>query len=186
MKTILTLSIILLAGMQNLSAETKNTEACKTFISEGKAYKSTLKAGQEDATLAFYKENIISHCANLVAKVQYETNFVPKLMVKETASSIKGCKTSIKIAKKYEGNDKVIEAYKENIVDNCGTLVAKTKPAFCLFDEVDTSSIEKLKILCQSAIKEAHSIKSIVIDTKAMAIQKANIVDKCGKLQAIL
>jgi hypothetical protein len=190
MKTILTLTILLLTGMQSLSAQAQNTEECKAFIAEGTAYKSTLKEGQKDATLAFYKENIGTHCGSIVAKVQYETNFVPKLMLKDTASTVKGCKTSIKIAKNYQGNEnidaRVMDAHKENIADNCGTLVSEVKPAFCLFDMIDTTSAEKLKTLCVAAIKDAHTAKSIRIDSQALAVHKANIIEKCGNLQASL
>jgi hypothetical protein len=192
MKTILTLTVILLAGMQNLSAQTQMIEACKTFIVQGKAYQSTLKVSeaQADATLVFYKKNIVANCGNLVAKVQYKMDFFPELMVKDTEATLQRCKTSIKIAKEHQSENafdkKVFEAHKENIIDNCGTLVAKTTPAFCLFDVVDSSSKEKLKTLCLSAIKEAHRLKSISTDTKAVSVHKSNIVDKCGKLHATL
>jgi len=190
MKTILTLTILLLTGIQSLSAQTQNTQACKTFIAEGKAYQNTLLVGKVDATLAFYKENIATHCGSIVAKIQYETNFVPKLMLKETASTVYGCKTSIKIAQNYQGNEnfdaRVMDAHKENIADNCGTLVAEVKSAFCLFDMIDSTSAEKLKTLCVAAIKDAHTAKSITRDTKALAIHKSNIIEKCGNLQASL
>lgn len=191
MKTILTLTILLLAGMQNLSAETNDLALCKTFIEKGKAYKNTLEnTKSEDATLAFYKENIISHCGSIVARVQYQLDFFPQLMVKKRSTTIGKCKTSIKIAKSYKASDtidnEVIKAFKENIVDNCGTLVTTTEADFCLFDIVDNTSVEKLKSLCITAIKDAHRVKNMTKDSKMLTRQRANILEKCGNLHATL
>lgn len=139
MKKILTVAIVSLMAMVNLQAETSNVEMCKTFIEEAKQYQNTMKDDKiSNATLAFYKDKVVSHCGTIVAKVQYEENFFSNLMIKDTFASVDNCKVSIKIAKTYAASDrhnfKVLEAYKENVVDNCGTLVAKKVPAFCLFD----------------------------------------------------
>jgi hypothetical protein len=189
MKYLLTLSVILGALVQTLTADSQ-LEACKTFVKEGTAYHHTLKAGEVDETLNFYKENIIANCGNVVAKAHYKVDFFPQLMVKSTTSTLTGCKASIKIAKSYQANggaDKsVIDAHKENIVDNCGTLVAKSEPVFCPFGIEDSASVENLKQLCQSAIKEAHDAKAVDVDKKALAVHKANIVEKCGELHKSL
>ena len=139
MKKILIVAIVSLMAMVNLQAETSNVEMCKTFIEEAKQYQDTMKNDKlSNATLAFYKDKVVSHCGTIVAKVQYEENFFSKLMVKDTLASVDNCKVSIALAKTYAASDahnsKVLEAYKENVVDNCGTLVAKKAPAFCLFD----------------------------------------------------
>jgi len=139
MKKIITVAIASIMAMVNLQAETSNVEMCKTFIKEAKQYQDTMKNDKmSNATLAFYKAKVVSHCGAIVAKVQYEENFLSKLIGKDTLASVDSCKVSIAIAKTYVASDahnfKVLEAYKENVVDNCGTLVSKKAPAFCLFD----------------------------------------------------
>lgn len=191
MTKILTITVILIAMIQNISAKDNNLEMCKAFIEQGKAYKNTLNKEQSnDATLAFYKEKIVAHCGTVMAKVQYQRDFFPNLMVKNTGETVEGCKTSIKIAKNYAknaSNENMLTAYKENIIDNCGTLVAYTKPAFCLFDVAKTSSVqERIIDLCVVAIKNAHETKSISKDTKVLALHKANIVEKCGNIHKTL
>jgi hypothetical protein len=191
MTKILTITVILIAMIQNISAKENNLEMCKGFIEQAKAYKDTLKNEKSgDATLAFHKENIVTHCGTVVAKVQYKRDFFPNLMVKDAEATVEGCKTSIKIASNYKNdasNKEMLEAYKENILDNCGTLVAYTKPAFCLFDVAKTSSVqERIIDLCVVAIKDAHETKSTTKDVKALAVHKANIVEKCGNIHKTL
>ena len=139
MKKILTIAMVSFLAMVNLQAETNSVETCKTFIKEAKQYQDTMKNDKmSNATLAFYKDKVVSHCGTIVAKVQYEENFFSKLMIKDTFATVANCKVSIEIAKTYAASDthnfKVLEAYKENVVDNCGTLVAKKAPAFCMYD----------------------------------------------------
>jgi hypothetical protein len=190
MKKLLIITATLIAMIQNISATENNLKMCKTFIKQGTAYQSTLKNQTvNNATLTFYKNNVVSHCGSIIARVQYEKEFFPQFVVKNIISSIQGCKTSIKIAKHYKdsaSNKEILNAYKENIVDNCGTLVAKTQASFCLFSAVDTSKQETIKAHCLSAIKEAHTVKNINSKDKTLALHKSNIVDKCGKLQASL
>ena len=108
-------------------------------IGSNSQYQNTMKDDKmSNATLAFYKDKVVSHCGTIVAKVQYEENFFSNLMIKDTFASVDNCKVSIEIAKTYAASDthnfKVLEAYQENVVDNCGTLVAKKAPAFCMYD----------------------------------------------------
>ena len=135
------LMIALLSGIA--MADTK-VETCKAFINQAQTYQETMKQDSKEntaskMTLAFYKDKVVAHCGNIVAKETYDKNFFANAMMKKTVTTKDNCKLAINMAKEYKNtktfSSKIIEnAHKENIVDNCGTLVSAKSSAFCLFD----------------------------------------------------
>lgn len=131
------LMIALLSGIAMASTE---VETCKTFINQAKTYQTTMKEDTlSEMTLSFYKDKVVAHCGNIVAKEAYDKNFFANAMMKKTLTTTDNCKVAISMAKEYKNagtfSSKMIEnAHKENIVDNCGTLVSAKSSAFCLFD----------------------------------------------------
>jgi len=143
MKNLLTILIIsILAITTNVNADT-NLEMCKTFVKQGHKYSDTMKNDSaSQKTLAFYKEKIVAHCGPLVAKPVYEVNYFTQVSAKNTTGTVESCKASIAMAKSYAESSKynksmvIAEAHKVNIVDNCGTLIAKNPLAVCHIDTV--------------------------------------------------
>ncbi len=129
--------ILLMALLTTFAMSSTDVNTCKVFINQAHKYQETMKGDVlSKTTLAFYKEKIVAHCGNIVAKKTYEKNFFAKAMMKDTVVTQENCKMAIKIAKNYKENTEftsniILDAYKENIVDNCGTLVAVEKPSYC-------------------------------------------------------
>lgn len=191
MKKIILVTMMSILAMVNVQAETTNVEMCKTFIEKAKTYQATMKDDEvSKATLAFYKDEVVGQCGNIASKMTYEKNFFASALMKKDTSTVNNCKLSIKMAKAYaETTDKsfiVTHAHKVNVVDNCGTLVAKKAPAFCFFDVVDNSK-EDLKERCLASIEKAHAY-TVTMDKNPDALQsyKDEVVANCGKLQASL
>ncbi len=186
MKNILITAFLATITLTHIQAEDVNAETCKTYIKEAKSFQSTMDTGKiSQATLAFYKDKVVAHCGSIVAKVPYERNFFANALMKEEATTVNSCKLAIKMAKAYDVSANkspfMIHAHEVNMIDNCGTLIAKKTPAFCLFDKVDNSK-EDLKEKCVTSIKKAHA----AIGTKAASTYKAEVVANCGRLQANL
>lgn len=191
MKKILIATLITTMAMINAQAETTDIKMCKTFIEKAKTYKETMKDDKvSQATLAFYKDEVVGHCGNIVAKMPYKKNFFAAALMKNDTTSVNNCKVSIKMAKIYEETDNksfiIAHAHKVNIIDNCGTLVAKKTPAFCFFDVVDNSK-EDLKERCLASIEKAHAFTaSGHNNVEALQSHKDAVVANCGGLQATL
>ncbi len=186
MKKIILVTLMSILTMVNVQAETTNVEMCKTFIQKAKAYQETMKDDEvSKATLAFYKDEVVGQCGNIASKMTYKKNFFAAAIMKKDTATVNNCKLSIKMAKTYaDTTDKsfiVTHAHKVNVIDNCGTLMAKKVPAFCLFDVVDNSK-EDLKERCLASIKKAHS----AMGTDAISAHKAEVVANCGRLQTSL
>ena len=186
MKKIILTAFIALYSLTTLQAKDSNIEACKAYIAEAKSFQSTMKHDKvSDATMAFYKDNVVSYCGNIAAKMPYEENFFAKALMKKDTTTVSNCKLAIKMAKSYNASEHtspfITHAHKVNIADNCGTLVAKKAPAFCLFDVVDNSR-EDLKEKCLASIDKAHT----TMGTNSVANYKAEVVANCGRLQASL
>jgi len=181
-KLIITALVSTLALINVQATELTNTDMCKTYIKEAKSYQSTMKSDAiSEATLAFYKDNVVAHCGNIVAKMPYKENFFALELMKKDITTVNNCKLAIKMAKAYDDTaDKspfITHAHKINVTDNCGTLVAKKPSANCLFDVVDNSK-EDLKSKCIASIEKAHSAKDAVSLNK----YKDEVVENCGRL----
>ena len=186
MKKILIMALVSTLALINVQAEETNIEVCKTYINEAKNFQATMETNKvSEATLSFYKDQVVAHCGNIVAKVPYEKNFFAKSLMKKDANTVKSCKMAINMAKSYVESANVspfiTNAHKINVVDNCGTLVAKKEPAYCFFDVVDNSN-EDLKSKCLASIEKAHA----AMGTEAIASYKQDVITNCGKLQANL
>ncbi|MEA2048097.1 MAG: hypothetical protein U9O64_06565 [Campylobacterota bacterium] len=187
MKKILILSIISLLAMVNVQAETKtDIELCKAFINKAKAYQSTMKEDHiSQATFAFYKDEVVNNCGNIASSMPYSKDFFATQLMKSDRATAKNCKLSIKMAQTYVETEEMspflTHAHKVNIIDHCGTLVAKKESANCLFNVVDNSK-EDLKERCVASIEKAHSAKN----PDALKMHKEAVIANCGKLQANL
>ena len=189
MKKILIVTIMSVLTMVTAHAENSNVEMCKAFIDEAKTYQSTMKEDKvSQATLAFYKDEVVAHCANIAAKMPYEKNFFASALMKHENASVKDCKLSIKMAQAYANSEEnsyiITHAHKVNIADNCGTLVAKKAPTFCLFDVVDNSKEDK-KARCLASIEQAHKFQSTInLNPDALQAHKDAVIAHCGSLQS--
>lgn len=145
MKKIIMTALVSALALVNVQAkDLTSIEACKTYINEAKNYQTTMKSDKvSEATLAFYKDNVVAHCGNIVAKMPYKKDFFAQALMKKETTTVGNCKTAIKMAKSYKNiddkSDFIAQAHKVNVIDNCGTLVAKKSPAFCLYDVASKS-----------------------------------------------
>jgi len=166
--------------------EVTSIEVCKTYIQEAHSYQSTMKSDKESkATLAFYKDNVVSNCGNIASKMPYTKDFFAQALIKKDIATVNSCKTAIKMAKTYDTSANktafITSAHKVNIIDNCGTLAAKKSPAFCFFGKVDNTK-ENLKDKCVASIEKAHA----TIGTSADFANKGAVLRDCGRLQATI
>lgn len=187
MKKILTIALLSVMALTSAQAKDSNVEMCKTYIAEAQKFQAAKETNIiSEATMAFYKDQIVAHCGNIVAKVPYQKDFFATQFMKHDAVSLSSCKLAIKMAKAYSDSENVTpfmtNAHKINVTDNCGTLVAKKPAAFCLFDVTDKSNTEDLKKRCLASIKKAHEAKGV----DAISAGKAEVVANCGRLQASL
>lgn len=139
MKKILIIAIMSTLALVSANAEATDVEMCKTFINEAKAYQEIMKEDDvSKATFAFYKDSVVAHCGNIVAKMPYKKDFFASALMKKDKATVNNCKLSIKMAHSYaETTDKsfiITQAHKINVIDNCGTLVAKKVPSYCFYD----------------------------------------------------
>lgn len=144
MKKILIIAIMSTLALVSVNAEVTDVAMCKTFINEAKAYQETMKEDEiSKATLAFYKDSVVAQCGNIVAKMPYKKDFFAHALMKKDTVTVNNCKLSIKMAQSYaQSTEKsfiITNAHKINVIDNCGTLVAKKAPAFCLYDVASNS-----------------------------------------------
>ena len=143
-KLIITALVATLALINVQAKDLSNVEACKTYINEAKSYQETMKSDKvSEATLAFYKDNVVSHCGSIAAKVPYKKDFFAQAFMKKETASVNNCKMAINMAKSYKNisdrSDFIAQAHRVNVVDNCGTLVARKAPSHCQFDVADNS-----------------------------------------------
>lgn len=183
-KIIMTALVSALALITVQAKDLTSIESCKTYINEAKSYQATMKSDKvSEATLAFYKDNVVAHCGNIASKMPYKKDFFAQALMKKETTTVSNCKTAIKMAKSYKNIDDkfdfITQAHKVNVVDNCGTLIAKKAPSFCQFDVVDNSKAD-LKARCLASIKKAHK----ATNTEARNTYKDEVVSNCGRLQA--
>ena len=183
MKNIIMTALLALMALSSVQAKDANIEACKTYISEAKSFQASMDTKKvSKATFAFYKDKEVAHCGNIMSKMPFEKNYFANVLMKKDTTTVSNCKLSIKMAKAYnESGEKsafIVSAHKVNIMDNCGALVAKKVPAFCLFDVVDNSK-DDLKDKCLASIDKAHA----AIGTKNIATLKKEVVANCSKLE---
>ncbi len=187
MKKILTITLISILALINVQAQETNIEMCKAYIKEAKNFQATKEVTiVSEATMAFYKDQVTANCGNIVSKAPFKNDFYAKAFTKQQSSSMVNCKMAIQMAKAYDENAEVkpfiANAHRINVTDNCGTLVAKKAPAFCLFDKVDNSSADALKERCLASIKKAYEARGTSDDSAS----KEEVVINCGRLQATL
>lgn len=118
----------------------KSLKVCQSYIEQAQAYKKTMGTDEvSKKTFEFYKEKMFVHCGSIVSKVKFEKKSFVKMMAKNEKTTTTECKMAIDMAGKYSENDTqseiIVAAHKENIVDNCGTLVASHVSSYCLYDE---------------------------------------------------
>ncbi|HIP29137.1 MAG TPA: hypothetical protein EYG82_08190, partial [Sulfurovum sp.] len=138
MRNIIITAIAAAMALTSVHAKDANIEACKTYISEAKSFQASMDTKKvSKATLAFYKDKVVAHCGNIASKMPFEKNYFANVLMKKDTTTVSNCKLAIKMAKSYVDNDSttafMVNAHKVNVADNCGTLVAKKAPAFCLF-----------------------------------------------------
>ena len=183
MKKIIIAALVSTLALINVQANDKtNIEVCKTYINEAKSFQETMETNKiDEATFAFYKDQVVANCGNIVSKETYEKNFFAQALMKKDTATVNNCKTAIAMAHSYVDNDNssafIANAHKVNVVDNCGTLVAKKAPAFCFFDVVDNSK-ESLKDRCLASIEKAHA----TMGTESALQNKNEVLENCGKL----
>ena len=188
MKKLIIAAIVSTLALINVQANDKtNIAECKIYINEAKSFQETMGTNKVDqATFAFYKDQVVANCGNLASQAPYEKNFFAKALIKKDNATVNNCKTAIAMAHSYAENDNsspfIAHAHKINMVDNCGTLVAKNTPAFCFFDVVDNSRSETLKKRCIASIEKAHA----AMGTEAALEQKNEVLANCGKLHRSL
>lgn len=136
MKKIIIMTMLSILATIHVQAEATDVKMCKAFIEKAKSYQLTM--GEDDiskATFSFYKDEVVGHCGSIASKMPYDKNFFVNTLMKKNVVSVNECKMAIKIAKKYVDNtDKsyiITQAHKVNVIDNCGTLVAKKESIFC-------------------------------------------------------
>jgi len=189
MKKLIIMAMISILATINVQAETTNVEMCKTFIEKAKTYQSTMNEDKESkATLAFYKDEVVGQCGNIASKMTYKKNFFAAALMKKDIATVNNCKLSIKMAKTYaDTTDKsfiITNAHNVNVIDNCGTLMAKKAPTFCFFDVVDNSK-EDLKERCLASVEKAHIFQSTMNkDIEAVQSHKDEVRANCGSLMA--
>ena len=137
MKMILT---VLLMTTFAMSADKGSIEVCKSYIKQVKDFKAQMgndKLSQE--TLKFYKEKMLVHCGNLASKKKFEKKEFAEMMAKDNNKTTAECKQAIDMAAKYSETKNqsplIVAAHKENIADNCGSLMAAHVSAYCLYGE---------------------------------------------------
>lgn len=187
MKNLIITAMITILATINVQAETSNVEMCKTFIEKAKSYKSTMKDDQVSReTLAFYKDEVVGHCGSIASKMPYDKKFFANALMKQDNASAYNCKKSISIAKKYaETEDQsfiIAQAHKVNVIDNCGTLMAKKEPVFCFFDVVDNSK-EDMKKSCLASVEKARAFSATNNkDIELVQSHKDEVRANCGSL----
>ena len=142
MKKLIIIALLSALGMAEVSTATKDKslKVCQSYIEQAKAFKKTMGTDEvSKKTFAFYKEKMFVHCGSIVSKVKFEKKSFAAMMAKNEKTTTEECKMAIAMAGKYSENDTqsemIVAAHKENIVDNCGTLVASHVSSYCLHEE---------------------------------------------------
>ena len=120
--------------MKSISTENEDKRLCKVYIKKAHSYKETMRSDKlAEATLDSYKDRVVSHCGAVNKKAQNMPYFVFDTEIKIKSIKKELCKTSIEKAHNYKSiatEDKVskgrLDAYKKDVVANCGTLMSKS------------------------------------------------------------
>jgi len=189
MKKIIIMAMMTILATINVQAENSNVESCKAFIKEAKAFQSTMK--QDDiskATFSFYKDEVVGQCGNIASKMPYDKNYFAHALTKKENATVYNCKNAIKMANSHAQTANksfiVTEAHKENVISNCGTLIAKKASPFCLFDVIDESKEDK-KARCLASVEKAKVFQMTNSkDIEMVQSHKDEIRANCGSLMA--
>lgn len=147
MKKLIIVALLSTFGMaESLTAtKEKSISICESYINQAKTFEKTMK--QDDIskkTLAFYKEKMLVHCGRMTSKTEFEKKSFSELMMKSDQSTVPECRMAIEMASAYSKNKEqseiIVAAHRENIADNCGSLVASHVSAYCLYGEEDFST----------------------------------------------
>jgi hypothetical protein len=133
------LSVFSMAETASVTKQ-KSVAVCQSYIDQTKEFKKTMgtdKVSQE--TFAFYKQKMLVHCGSIVSKVKFEKQYFSEMMMKAEVNTVPECRMAIAMASKYSENKKqssiIVAAHRENIADNCGSLVASHVSAYCLYGD---------------------------------------------------
>ncbi len=133
------LSVFAMAEVVN-TTKVKSISVCEAYINQTKAFEKTMK--QDDVskkTLAFYKEKMLVHCGSMTSKVKFEKKQFAEMMSKDENTTVPECRMAIDMASAYSKNkvqsELIVAAHRENIADNCGSIVASHVSAFCLYGD---------------------------------------------------
>ncbi|MEA1879732.1 MAG: hypothetical protein U9N11_03705 [Campylobacterota bacterium] len=132
--------IVLLMTTFGLYADKGSIKVCQSYIDQVKTFKKEMgndKISQK--TLAFYKAKMTIHCGSLASKKKFEKKEFAEMMSKDTNNTTAECKEAIDMASKYSERKTqsimIVAAHKENIADNCGSLMASHVSSYCLYGE---------------------------------------------------
>lgn len=139
--------VIALLGTYGIAQEVsttkiKSTAVCESYIKQTKEFEKTMKQDEvSKQTLAFYKKKMLVHCGSIVSKVKFEKQYFTEMMMKSEINTIPECRMAIEMASVYSQNKEqsevIVAAHRENIADNCGSLVASHVSAYCLYGDED-------------------------------------------------
>jgi len=142
MKNLLFIVLLSTFGMSEAvnTTQGKSTKVCQTYIDYAKAFESEMGTDEvSKQMLEFHKDKVKVHCGTLVAKAKFKKESFVELMMKSNVNDKEACKLSIDMASKYSKrkhqSELMVAAYKENIADKCGDLMAAHVSNFCLYDE---------------------------------------------------
>jgi len=120
--------------MPSNTKENEDKKLCKVYIEKAHSYKETMRSDTfAQATLNSYKARVVSHCGAVNKKAQNMPYFVFDTEIKVTSDGKALCNASIEkennyktIATKDEISKERLDSYKEDVVENCGSLMAKS------------------------------------------------------------
>ncbi len=142
MKKLIIIALLSSLAMAEVSTATKekSISVCESYINQAKIFEKTMK--QDDVskkTLEFYKQKMLVHCGSMTSKVKFEKKQFAEMMAKNEKTTVPECRMAIDMAATYSKNKEqselIVAAHKENIADNCGSLVASHVSAYCLYGD---------------------------------------------------
>jgi len=122
------------------TTKVKSSSICESYINQTKAFEKTMKQDEvSKKTLEFYKEKMLVHCGSLTAKMKFEKKSFVEMMMKSDKATVPECRMAIDMAAAYSKNKEqsevLVAAHRENIADNCGSIVASHVSAYCLYGD---------------------------------------------------
>ena len=133
------LSVFSMAEVVN-TTKVKSISVCESYVNQTKAFEKTMQQDEvSKQTLAFYKEKMLVHCGSMTSKVKFEKKKFAEMMSKDENTTVPECRMAIDMASQYSKNKEqselIVAAHRENIADNCGSIVASHVSSFCLYGD---------------------------------------------------